>query len=125
MSAWSLLVYAPVAHWVWEPGGWLAAMGALDFAGGTVVHINAGAAGLVCAFMLGRREGYGREAFPPYNLGFTLVGASLLWVGWFGFNAGSAAAADGRAGMAMLVTQVAAATAALTWMAVEHFLRKR
>ncbi|MET0378847.1 MAG: ammonium transporter [Spongiibacteraceae bacterium] len=125
MVFWSLLVYAPVAHWVWEPGGWLASMGALDFAGGTVVHINAGAAGLVCAFVLGRREGYGREAFVPYNLGFTLVGASLLWVGWFGFNAGSAAAADGRAGMAMLVTQVAAATAALTWMAVEHFMRKR
>ncbi len=125
MVFWSLLVYAPVAHWVWEPGGWLASMGALDFAGGTVVHINAGAAGLVCAFVLGRREGYGREAFIPYNLGFTLIGASLLWVGWFGFNAGSAAAADGRAGMAMLVTQVAAATAALTWMAVEHFMRKR
>jgi Amt family ammonium transporter len=125
MVIWSLVVYAPVAHWVWEPGGWLAGLGALDFAGGTVVHINAGAAGLVCAFVLGRREGYGRESFMPYNLGFTLVGASLLWVGWFGFNAGSAGAADGRAGMAMLVTQVAAATAALTWMAVEMWMRKR
>jgi len=125
MAFWSLLVYAPVAHWVWEPGGWLASMGALDFAGGTVVHINAGAAGLVCAFMLGRREGYGRESFMPYNLGFTLIGASLLWVGWFGFNAGSAGAADGRAGMAMLATQVATALASLTWMAVEWFTRKR
>jgi Amt family ammonium transporter len=125
MVLWSLLVYAPVAHWVWEPGGWLAARGALDFAGGTVVHINAGVAGLVCAFFLGRRDGYGREPFIPYNLGFTLVGASLLWVGWFGFNAGSAVAADGRAGMAMLVTQVATATAALTWMVVEVFLRAR
>ena len=125
MAFWSLLVYAPVAHWVWEPGGWLASMGALDFAGGTVVHINAGAAGLVCAFMVGRREGYGRESFMPYNLGFTLIGASLLWVGWFGFNAGSAGAADGRAGMAMLVTQIATAMASLTWMAVEWFTRKR
>jgi Amt family ammonium transporter len=122
---WSLLVYAPVAHWVWEPGGWLAAMGAQDFAGGTVVHINAGAAGLMCAFVLGKRRGYGDDAFVPYNLGFTLVGASLLWVGWFGFNAGSAVASDGRAGMAMLVTQVATATASLTWMLVEYFSRGR
>ncbi len=125
VALWSVLVYAPIAHWVWEPTGWLAAMGALDFAGGTVVHINAGAAGLVCAYVLGRREGYGREAFTPYNLGFTLVGASLLWVGWFGFNAGSALAADGRAGMAMLVTQVATATAALVWMLVESLVRSR
>ncbi|MDB6061916.1 MAG: ammonium transporter [Verrucomicrobiaceae bacterium] len=125
ITLWSLFVYAPIAHWVWEPTGWLAAMGALDFAGGTVVHINAGAAGLVCAYVLGRREGYGREAFIPYNLGFTLVGASLLWVGWFGFNAGSAGAADGRAGMAMLVTQIATATASLTWMLVESLVRSR
>lgn len=125
MTLWSLLVYAPVAHWVWEPGGWLASLGALDFAGGTVVHINAGAAGLMCAWCLGRRQGYGSEPFIPFNLGFTLIGASLLWVGWFGFNAGSAVAADGRAGMAMLVTQVATATAALTWMAVEWLVRKR
>ncbi|MDO9452690.1 MAG: ammonium transporter [Stagnimonas sp.] len=117
---WTLLVYVPVAHWVWEPTGWLAKLGVLDFAGGTVVHINAGAAGLVCAYMVGPRSGYGREPFIPYNLAFTLMGASLLWVGWFGFNAGSAGAADGRAGMAMLVTQVAAATASLTWMAVER-----
>ncbi|HSW13934.1 MAG TPA: ammonium transporter [Solimonas sp.] len=125
VTAWSLLVYAPVAHWVWEPGGWLATLGAQDFAGGTVVHINAGAAGLVCAYMLGRRDGYGSEPFMPYNLALTLMGASLLWVGWFGFNAGSAVAADGRAGMAMLVTQVAAATAVLSWMLVEWIMRKR
>jgi len=125
MSLWSLLVYAPVAHWVWEPGGWLAAMGDQDFAGGTVVHINAGAAGIVCAYMLGKRHGYGREPFIPYNLAFTMTGAALLWVGWFGFNAGSATAADGRAGMAMLVTQLATATAALTWMLTEWMLRMR
>ncbi|HEY0914933.1 MAG TPA: ammonium transporter, partial [Solimonas sp.] len=125
VAAWSLLVYAPVAHWVWSPDGWLAKLGAQDFAGGTVVHINAGAAGLACAYMLGRRNGYGSEPFIPYNLAFTLIGASLLWVGWFGFNAGSAAASDGRAGMAMLVTQVAAATAVLTWMGVEWIIRKR
>ena len=125
MALWSLLVYCPVAHWVWEPGGWLAAMGDQDFAGGTVVHINAGAAGIVCAFMLGKRTGYGREPFIPYNLAFTMMGASLLWVGWFGFNAGSATAADGRAGEAMLVTQVATATASLTWMMVEWMLRMR
>ena len=124
MALWSVLVYAPVAHWVWEPGGWLAAMGDQDFAGGTVVHINAGA-GIVCAFMLGKRTGYGREPFIPYNLAFTMIGASLLWVGWFGFNAGSATAADGRAGMAMLVTQLATATASLTWMMVEWMLRMR
>lgn len=123
MVLWSVLVYAPVAHWVWEPSGWLATMGALDFAGGTVVHINAGAAGLVCAYMLGKRQGYGKEPFFPNNLAFTLIGASLLWVGWFGFNAGSAVAADSRAGLAMLVTQVAAATGALGWMLVE-FLRR-
>jgi Amt family ammonium transporter len=125
MALWSVVVYAPVAHWVWEPGGWLAAMGDQDFAGGTVVHINAGAAGLACAFMLGRREGYGREPFVPYNLAFTMIGASLLWVGWFGFNAGSALAADGRAGMAMLVTQIATATAALIWIYVEWTVRSK
>ncbi len=123
MVLWSIFVYAPVAHWVWEPSGWLATMGALDFAGGTVVHINAGAAGLVCAYMLGKRKGYGTEAFFPNNLGYTLIGASFLWVGWFGFNAGSAAAADSRAGLAMLVTQVAAATGALGWMLVEWLRR--
>jgi Amt family ammonium transporter len=125
MVLWSLLIYAPVAHWVWEPGGWLASQGVLDFAGGTVVHINAGVAGLMCAYVLGPRHGYGKEPFPPYNLIYTLIGASLLWVGWFGFNAGSAVAADGRAGMAMLVTQVATAAAVLTWMAIEWIRRSR
>jgi ammonium transporter, Amt family len=125
MTLWSILVYAPVAHWVWEPTGILAANGVLDFAGGTVVHINAGAAGLMCAYMLGPRTGYGKVPFIPYNLVYTLVGASLLWVGWFGFNAGSAVAADGRAGMAMLVTQLAAAVAALTWVGIEWTLKSR
>jgi ammonium transporter, Amt family len=124
MLLWSLLVYVPVAHVVWEPTGWLASHGALDFAGGTVVHINAGAAGLVCAYMIGPRLGYERQAFVPHNLAYTLIGASLLWVGWFGFNAGSAGAADGRAGMAMLVTQLATAVASLTWMAVERLRRR-
>ena len=125
VGLWSLLVYAPVAHWVWEPGGWLARMGALDFAGGTVVHINAGVSGLACAWFLGRRKGYGREAFEPYNLGLTMVGAALLWVGWFGFNAGSAVAADGRAGLAMAVTHVAASAGALAWMLAEWVVRGR
>ncbi len=119
VGLWSLLVYSPIAHIMWEPGGKFAAMGVLDFAGGTVVHINAGIAGLMCALMLGRRVGYGKEAMPPHNLALTIIGASLLWVGWFGFNAGSAVAADGRAGMAMAVTQVAAAAAALSWMFAE------
>jgi ammonium transporter, Amt family len=119
MAAWSLLVYAPIAHMVWEPTGWLNLAGVLDYAGGTVVHINAGMAGLASCFVLGKRLGYGREAMPPHNLTLTLIGASLLWVGWFGFNAGSAGAADGRAGFAMLVTQLATATAALGWMFAE------
>ncbi len=122
LSAWLLVVYAPVAHWVWG-GGFLGDDGVLDFAGGTVVHINAGVAGLVAALMVGRREGYGREAMAPHDLRLTLIGASLLWVGWFGFNAGSAVAANGLAGMAMLVTQIATAAAALTWMFVEWGLR--
>ncbi|RQO36888.1 ammonia channel protein [Variovorax sp. KBW07] len=121
---WSVLVYAPVAHWVWEPGGWLAQMGALDFAGGSVVHVNAGIAGLVCAYALGPRKGYGREAFEPYSLAMTMVGAGLLWVGWFGFNAGSAVAADGRAGLAMLVTHIAAAAGAMSWMVGEWIVRR-
>lgn len=125
MVLWSILVYAPVAHWVWEPSGLFASQGVLDFAGGTVVHINAGAAGLVCAYVLGPRVGYGKVPFIPYNLVYTLVGASLLWVGWFGFNAGSALAADGRAGMAMLVTQIAAALAALTWIFIEWLAKSR
>ncbi len=119
MAAWSLVVYAPIAHWVWEPGGWLSAAGVLDYAGGTVVHINAGIAGLACCLVLGKRLGYGRESMQPHNLTLTLIGASLLWVGWFGFNAGSALAADGRAGMAMLATQIASAAAALAWMSAE------
>lgn len=123
VSAWSLIVYAPVAHWVWEPGGWLAMRGVLDFAGGTVVHINAGVSGLVAALIIGPRLGFGKEPMPPHNLVLTVIGASLLWVGWFGFNAGSAVAADGRAGMAMLVTQIATAAAALAWMAAEWIRR--
>ncbi len=125
MALWSLLVYVPVAHWVWEPGGWLARMGALDFAGGTVVHVNAGAAGLACACYLGKRDGYGKEAFQPYNLGWTMLGACLLWVGWFGFNGGSALAADGRAALAMVVTHLAAAGGALGWAAGEWLLHRR
>lgn len=123
ISLWSLLVYAPVAHWVWEPTGWLASLGVLDFAGGTVVHINAGVSGLVAAIIIGPRLGFGRVSMPPHNLILTVVGASLLWVGWFGFNAGSAGAADGRAGMAMFTTQLATAAAALTWMVIEWVKR--
>jgi len=119
MSMWSLAVYCPIAHWVWEPTGWLYKKGLLDYAGGTVVHINAGIAGLASCLVLGRRLGYGREAMAPHNLTLTLIGAAMLWVGWFGFNAGSAFAADGRAGMAMVVTQIATATAALSWMFAE------
>jgi len=119
MCLWSLVVYAPIAHWVWEPSGWLAVKGVLDYAGGTVVHINAGIAGLASCLVLGKRLGYGKDPMPPHNLTLTVIGASLLWVGWFGFNAGSAVAADGRAGMAMAATQVATAAAALAWMFVE------
>ena len=123
-ALWSLVVYAPIAHWVWEPGGWLAQMGALDFAGGSVVHVNAGIAGLVCAYAVGPRRGYGKESFEPYSLALTMAGAGLLWVGWFGFNAGSAVAADGRAGLAMLVTHIAAAAGAMTWMVGEWTVRR-
>ncbi|MBC8790497.1 MAG: ammonia channel protein [Tagaea sp. CACIAM 22H2] len=123
IGLWSILVYAPVAHWVWHPNGWLFALGALDFAGGTVVHINAGIAGLVAAIVVGKRKGYGTENFSPFNLVLAVIGASLLWVGWFGFNAGSAAAASGRAGMAMLATQVATGAAALAWMFAEWATR--
>lgn len=124
-SLWLLLVYAPIAHWVWEPSGWLAKLGALDFAGGAVVHINAGAAALVVAYALGPRTGYGREPFIPFNLGLTMAGTGLLWVGWFGFNAGSALAADGRAGLAMAVTHLAAAAGAIAWMGAEWLARRR
>ena len=119
MVLWSLVVYAPIAHWVWSPIGWVGAFGAIDFAGGTVVHINAGIAGLMCALVLGKREGYGRDDMSPYNLTYAVIGASLLWVGWFGFNAGSAVGSNGRAGMAMAVTQIATAAAALGWMFAE------
>ena len=122
IGAWSLLVYAPIAHWVWG-GGFLGDAGVLDFAGGTVVHINSGVAGLVAAIILGKRVGYGREALAPHNLTFSVIGASLLWVGWFGFNAGSAVAANGSAGMAMAVTQIASAAAALAWMFAEWTLK--
>tara|TARA_B100000809_G_scaffold124825_1_gene123041 strand:+ start:2013 stop:3290 length:1278 start_codon:yes stop_codon:yes gene_type:complete len=115
MGVWVLVVYAPICHWVWG-GGWLGDYGILDFAGGTVVHINAGMAGLVAALVLGKRQGYPDTAMPPNNLGYTLMGAAMLWVGWFGFNAGSELAADGVAGMAMAVTQIATAAAALAWM---------
>jgi Amt family ammonium transporter len=125
IGMWSLVVYAPIAHWVWEPGGWLVQMGVLDFAGGSVVHINAGITGLVCAYVVGPRRGYGRESFEPFNLGLTMAGAGLLWVGWFGFNAGSAVAADGRAGLAMAVTHIAAASGAMTWMISEWIVRGR
>ncbi len=118
MSLWLTLVYVPIWHWVWG-GGWIADLGALDFAGGTVVHINAGVAALMAALVLGKRKGYPSTPMPPHNLGMTVIGASMLWVGWFGFNAGSALAADGTAGMAMTVTQLATATAALTWMFAE------
>src|SRR5262245_16955198 len=118
MGLWLVLVYAPIAHMVWG-GGLIGGWGVLDYAGGTVVHINAGVAGLVCALVLGKRKGYGKVPFPPHNLVYSLIGASLLWVGWFGFNAGSALAADSRAGMARAVTQTATAAAALAWMFAE------
>jgi Amt family ammonium transporter len=122
MALWVLVVYSPVCHWVWG-GGFLSDAGVLDFAGGTVVHINAGVAGLVAALVLGKRKNYGTENMSPHNLVLSLIGASLLWVGWFGFNAGSAVAANGTAGMAMAVTQIATAAAALAWMFAEWVLR--
>jgi len=121
---WVTLVYAPVAHWVWG-GGWMAGMGALDFAGGNVVHINAGVAGLVLALTLGKRIGYGREAMFPSSITLTALGAALLWFGWFGFNAGSQLAADGIAGSAFLVTNTSAAMAGLSWMAAEWTMTKK
>ena len=116
---WTVLIYSPIAHWVWHPAGIIWAWGALDFAGGTVVHINAGVAGLVAAIVLGKRVGYGSENMSPHNLGLAVIGAALLWVGWFGFNAGSAGGAGARAGMAMLVTQIACAAGAIAWMLAE------
>jgi len=124
MILWSLIVYSPITHWVWG-GGFLADAGVLDFAGGTVVHINAGIAGLVCCIFLGKRYGYGSENMAPYNLVYSVTGASLLWVGWFGFNAGSAVAANEGAGMAMAVTQIATAAAALGWMFMEWIVHRK
>ncbi len=118
MAAWLTIVYAPICHWAWG-GGWMGNLGVLDFAGGTVVHINAGVAGLVAAILLGKRKGFPATPMPPHSLPLTVIGAGMLWVGWFGFNAGSELAADGTAGMAMVVTQVATATAALAWMFME------
>ncbi len=123
MVLWSLLVYAPICHWVWCEGGFFFDMGALDYAGGTVVHINAGIAGLVACILIGKRLGYGREAMSPYNLAATMIGASILWIGWFGFNGGSGLAADERAVMAIVVTQIAAAAAGCSWMACEWLSR--
>jgi ammonium transporter, Amt family len=123
IGLWSLSVYAPIAHWVWGADGFLNGAGVLDFAGGTVVHINSGVAGLMAALVMGKRRGYGVEPMAPHNLVFSVIGASLLWVGWFGFNAGSATAANSSAGMAMSVTQIATATAALSWMFAEWIVR--
>jgi Amt family ammonium transporter len=122
ITVWSVVVYAPVTHWVWG-GGWLGSDGALDFAGGTVVHINSGVAGLVAAYMLGKRMGLGRESMAPHNLTLTVIGASLVWVGWFGFNGGSALGANGSAGYALVATQVAAAAAAAAWLITEKVVR--
>ena len=123
VGLWAVLVYAPIAHWVWGPDGFLNDAGVLDFAGGTVVHVNSGVAGLMAALVMGKRRGFGTEPMAPHNLVLSVIGASLLWVGWFGFNAGSATAANGNAGMAMAVTQIATATAALAWMFTEWTLK--
>ena len=122
MAGWSLLVYAPVAHWVWSPDGWLYRLGIADYAGGTVVETNSGIAGLVCALWLGRRVGFGHDNMAPWNLSYAVVGASFLWVGWLGFNSGGAGGANPNAAMAVLVTQMAAAGATLSWAAVEWAL---
>jgi len=124
MGLWLLLIYCPIAHWVWG-GGWLGTAGALDYAGGTVVHLNAGTAGLVVCLMLGKRIGYGTENMAPHNLLFSVIGASLLWVGWFGFNAGSAVTANVNAGMAAAATQIATAAASLGWMFAEWIVAKK
>lgn len=116
---WTLLVYVPTAHWLWAEGGWLAEDGVLDYAGGTVIHINAGMAGLVAALFVGKRLGYGRDMMAPFNLTLTLVGCALLWVGWFGFNAGSALEASGRATLALATTQISASVGALVWLLCE------
>lgn len=123
MFLWITIVYCPVAHWVWGPGGWLSGMGAMDFAGGTVVHINAGIAALACVFVLGNRKGYGITPMIPHNLTLTLLGAGLLWFGWFGFNAGSALSASEGAAMAFVVTHMATAAAALSWIIMEWIIK--
>jgi ammonium transporter, Amt family len=123
MVFWITFVYCPVAHWVWGPGGWLSGLGALDFAGGTVVHVNAGVAALACALVIGKRKGYGVTPMIPHNLPVTLLGAGLLWFGWFGFNAGSALAANEGAAMAFVVTHMATAAAALAWVVAEWIIR--
>jgi len=115
---WALLVYVPVCHWIWG-GGWLASMGVMDFAGGIVIHVTAGVSALVAALVLGKRKGFPTVAMPPHNLPMVVTGAGMLWVGWFGFNGGSALAADGSAGMAILVTHISASAGALTWMVIE------
>jgi Amt family ammonium transporter len=120
---WATFIYDPLAHWVWGVKGWMREMGALDFAGGTVVHISSGASALVAAIMFGKRIGYGQEAMPPHNLPFSVIGAGLLWVGWFGFNAGSALAADGLATSAFVSTHIATAAATLAWLAMDWILR--
>ena len=120
---WATLIYDPLAHWVWAVGGWLRVLGALDFAGGTVVHISSGVSALVAALVIGKRRGYGHEHMPPHNLPFTVLGASLLWFGWFGFNAGSAISAGGLATSAFVVTNTATASAALAWMFTEWMVR--
>ena len=125
MTLWHFLVYCPIAHAVWHPSGFLYEYGALDYAGGNVVHISSGISGLVCSVYLGARKGYGKESFEPYNILLTVVGSSMLWVGWFGFNAGSAGGASHRAGMALLVTQIATGMATLSWMTVEWIIRKQ
>ncbi len=124
MSLWLIFVYCPIAHWVWG-GGWLGGLGALDFAGGTVVHLNAGTAGLITCLVLGKRVGYGTDNMAPHNLVLSVIGASLLWVGWFGFNAGSAVTANVNAGMAAAVTQIATAAASLSWMFSEWMVAKK
>jgi Amt family ammonium transporter len=125
MALWSLLVYAPVAHWVWAPGGWLGELGTLDFAGGAVVHVNAGVAALAAAIIYGRRLEFGKEAIEPHDVSLMLLGVGLLWFGWFGFNAGSALAADGLAVNAFVTTHAAASAAALTWMLLSWLLTKK
>ena len=120
---WATFIYDPLAHWVWAVGGWIRNLGALDFAGGTVVHISSGVSALAAAFIFGKRVGYGREAMPPHNLPFSIIGAALLWVGWFGFNAGSALSSGGLATSAFVVTHIATAAAALSWMLMDWILR--